>query len=82
MNTLSSQRTGGTNLRASCIEFRTTRDGIEATGRGFGHGVGLCQYGARTMGRNGASAESILARYYPGATVERGWDPPRGIQGA
>ena len=78
LNQISRESQGSSGLRASCIEFRTTPSGIEGRGRGFGHGVGLCQYGARTMGRSGASAESILARYYPGATVARGWDPPVG----
>ena len=64
-------------LLASCIEFRSTPKGIEAIGRGFGHGVGLCQYGACSMGKAGANATAILARYYPGALVQQGWESPR-----
>jgi stage II sporulation protein D len=45
------------------IEFRD--------GRGFGHGVGLCQWGAQAKARNGWSAEQILAFYYPGAKLFR-----------
>ena len=43
-------------------------EGVEAvfTGRGSGHGVGLCQDGAEARGRAGASAEQILAFYFPG----------------
>ena len=43
------------------IEFRD--------GRGFGHGVGLCQYGAEGKARAGWTAEQILAFYYPGAAL-------------
>ena len=43
-------------------------------GRGFGHGAGLCQYGAAAMGKAGASTQEILAFYYPGATTQRAWD--------
>jgi hypothetical protein len=35
------------------------------TGRGIGHGIGLCQLGAAEMARHGASFPQILAHYYP-----------------
>jgi len=38
-------------------------------GVGWGHGVGLCQWGAMGLGQRRQTAEQILARYYPGATV-------------
>ncbi|MGQ0551933.1 MAG: SpoIID/LytB domain-containing protein [Planctomycetota bacterium] len=38
-------------------------------GGGFGHGVGLCQYGAAGFAARGAGYEAILARYYPGAQL-------------
>jgi stage II sporulation protein D len=46
---------------------------IEFEGRGFGHGVGLCQFGAEGQAKAGRSAEEILATYYPGATVVRAY---------
>ncbi|MFI5180711.1 MAG: SpoIID/LytB domain-containing protein [Thermoanaerobaculia bacterium] len=38
-------------------------------GRGWGHGVGLCQNGAFGMALAGRSAEEILSRYYPGTAI-------------
>jgi len=38
-------------------------------GGGLGHGVGLCQWGARGFAHTGASASAILAFYYPGTTI-------------
>ncbi|MCJ7544345.1 MAG: SpoIID/LytB domain-containing protein [Phycisphaerae bacterium] len=38
-------------------------------GRGFGHGVGLCQWGAQAKADQGWTAEEILGFYYPGATI-------------
>jgi len=38
-------------------------------GRGYGHGVGLSQYGARGRASDGQSADEILAHYYEGATL-------------
>jgi stage II sporulation protein D len=60
----------------SRCELRLERDGngtllaITATGRGWGHGVGLCQTGAYGQALLGRSAEEILAHYYPGTTLE------------
>lgn len=42
-------------------------------GRGYGHGVGLCQWGAKVMGEKGYSMASILKFYYPDATVRKLW---------
>jgi SpoIID/LytB domain protein len=40
-------------------------------GRGWGHGVGLCQIGACTLARQGWTAERILGYYFPGARIAR-----------
>jgi stage II sporulation protein D len=40
-------------------------------GRGWGHGVGLCQVGACSLAKDGWTAERILAYYYPGTRVVR-----------
>jgi stage II sporulation protein D len=53
--------------------FSLKREGIVYTffdGRGFGHGVGLCQTGAENMARQGKTCREILRWYYPGATVK------------
>ncbi len=39
------------------------------SGRGWGHGVGMCQCGAEGMARLGRTAEQILEHYYPGSTL-------------
>lgn len=40
-------------------------------GKGFGHGVGLCQEGAMQMAKKGYSFDQILKFYYPGATLTK-----------
>jgi len=42
-------------------------------GRGFGHGLGLCQYGAQFLASHGQKAEQILRYYYPGVVLERAY---------
>ncbi|MEA2063197.1 MAG: SpoIID/LytB domain-containing protein [Gemmatimonadota bacterium] len=39
-------------------------------GKGYGHGVGLCQWGARNMGKRGDCFQKILKHYYPGVKVK------------
>jgi stage II sporulation protein D len=41
------------------------------TGKGWGHGVGLCQVGAFGMAQSGATFEQILAHYYPGISLRK-----------
>ena len=40
-------------------------------GRGWGHGVGMCQWGAMAMAEQGYTAEKILAHYYPGTSIRK-----------
>ncbi|MHC4821188.1 MAG: hypothetical protein ACYTDX_05655, partial [Planctomycetota bacterium] len=40
-------------------------------GRGWGHGVGLCQIGARGLANEGKDAQAILRHYYPGTRLEK-----------
>ena len=47
---------------------------VFSNGRGFGHGVGLCQYGMETKAARGMSYVDILAAYYPGSLVRRVYD--------
>lgn len=55
------------------IEPEARRDGFLARmivrGNGYGHGIGMCQWGAIGRARAGQSARAILAAYYPGTTV-------------
>lgn len=44
---------------------------VFSAGRGFGHGVGMCQCGAEGMARQGKSAAEILSYYYPGSKLTR-----------
>jgi stage II sporulation protein D len=44
-------------------------DALAVDGRGWGHGVGLCQWGARGQADAGRTCEEILAYYYPGGRL-------------
>ncbi len=43
---------------------------IQIGGMGYGHGVGLCQWGAKTMAEQGLKFDEIVAYYYPGTALQ------------
>ncbi|PIR16175.1 MAG: hypothetical protein COV48_10365 [Elusimicrobia bacterium CG11_big_fil_rev_8_21_14_0_20_64_6] len=48
---------------------RILRKGVEFVGGGSGHGVGLCQWGARRQAEKGRSYSRILGFYFPGSEL-------------
>ena len=44
---------------------------IRIFGRGSGHGVGMSQWGAKTMAEKGWTFTQILSYYFPGTTIEQ-----------
>ena len=59
------------HLKSSNFEARWEGDTLVLDGRGWGHGVGLCQIGAAVMAHEGYSCREILQHYYPGTEIER-----------
>ncbi|MCI8970986.1 MAG: stage II sporulation protein D [Oscillibacter sp.] len=68
-------------LRSACFTWEVQEGKMVFFVTGYGHGVGLSQYGAGAMAAAGADYREILTHYYTGVTVEayRGQDPPHGI---
>ena len=58
------------NLRSGLFVIDRTASGWRLTGGGYGHGVGMCQYGAIGMAERGHDADAILRHYYRGARIE------------
>lgn len=57
-------------IRSLNFEVTIEGDNVKFAGWGWGHGVGLCQWGARGLAQRGRTAREILVYYYPGATVQ------------
>ena len=55
-----------TNLKSQTSNLR-----FILKGRGWGHGVGLCQIGAAVMGEKGYNYDDILLYYYRGAEIKQ-----------
>ena len=58
-------------LRSTAFSVSVDGKTITVTTRGFGHRVGMSQYGAQAMAQSGSSCAEILAHYYTGAELVR-----------
>ena len=56
---------GTTRIRSTAFTLSRQGQVVRFTGRGYGHGVGMCVIGAGRRARRGESLEAILAQYYP-----------------
>ena len=56
-------------LRSTDFDIEKSDNGVTFTTRGYGHGVGMSQYGANGMANNGSSYRDILLHYYTGVSV-------------
>ena len=59
------------SLRSASFEVRCEPDEIVITTKGYGHGVGMSQYGADAMAAQGKSWREILEHYYPNCTISK-----------
>ena len=57
------------HLKSSAFEVRMDGETVTLEGRGWGHGVGLCQIGAAVMAAKGYGYQDILHHYYPGSVL-------------
>jgi stage II sporulation protein D len=66
----------GAILNSTLFSLSTANIGGEVSsltvnGRGYGHGIGMCQWGAIGRARVGQNYRTILETYYPGTTIGR-----------
>jgi SpoIID/LytB domain protein len=59
------------NIRSLCFSVQKNTQGILLKGRGYGHHLGICQWGVRAMERAGHTYSSIVSFYYPHTTCMR-----------
>jgi stage II sporulation protein D len=59
------------DLRSTFFSVSVNGDSVLLSGRGYGHGVGLCQEGAMVMSVKGFTFEDIIRFYYPGVRLIR-----------
>jgi stage II sporulation protein D len=62
-------------VKSTNFELRMSGDDCQISGTGSGHGVGLCQWGAKQRALEGFSYREILSYYYPGVALGKGYGP-------
>jgi stage II sporulation protein D len=66
---------GPKRVRSTWFDIQDAGDRILLkNGRGDGHGVGLCQWGAEYLAEHGKTAEEILRYYYPGVELVKAYE--------
>lgn len=62
-------------LRSTLFDINLNSDlSVKIKGNGFGHGVGLCQYGSIFLSKSGWNYKSILNHYFPGTNITTKYD--------
>ena len=65
---------GSTKMRSTLLSTLSLRDStVRMSGRGYGHGVGMSQWGAYGMAADGKKAEEIVMHYFRNVTLEKLW---------
>lgn len=64
------ERIGYMKLKSLNFEIEKSGSGWKVAGHGFGHGAGLCQWGARVYAEKGWGFQKILLHYYPGTELQ------------
>ncbi len=66
---------GSTRMRSTFLEDIAVRgNSVVFTGKGYGHGVGMSQWGAKGRADRGEKAETIVQAYYKEISIEQIWD--------
>ena len=65
---------GGAKMKSTLLDSVKEADGaVTITGRGYGHGVGMPQWGAFALAQEGKTAQEIVTYYFQNVTVEKLW---------
>jgi stage II sporulation protein D len=69
-------------FKSTWIQSVEKRNGVFFfKGRGWGHGVGMCQFGIKQLGEMGYDAGKIVRYYYPGSQVSQYWtEQPKSLE--
>lgn len=62
---------GNTSVKSTLFDIEKNGEDIVIRGRGYGHGVGMSQYGAVEMAKQGKLYKDIIGFYFPGTVIEK-----------
>jgi stage II sporulation protein D len=64
------EKLGYAKLKSLWFDVENHGSGVVLNGHGFGHGAGLCQWGAKVLAERGQGFREILMHYYPGTELQ------------
>lgn len=62
---------GNTIIKSTLFDVNVIGNKVFVSGRGYGHGVGMSQYGAVEMAKKGSNYKEIIEFYFPGTNIEK-----------
>jgi stage II sporulation protein D len=64
------EKLGYSKLKSLWFDVEKHGSGVVLKGHGFGHGAGMCQWGAKVLAEKGKTFREILSHYYPGTELQ------------
>ena len=58
-------------LKSTMFDITNKKKGVYFSGKGLGHGIGMCQYGAKGLGEKGSSYKDIIEFYFSGTEIKK-----------
>lgn len=65
------QKIGNTIIKSTLFDVNVIGNKVFVSGKGYGHGVGMSQYGAVEMAKKGSNYKDIIEFYFPGTNIEK-----------
>ena len=65
------QKIGNTLIKSTLFDVNVIGNKVFVSGKGYGHGVGMSQYGAVEMAKKGSNYKDIIEFYFPGTNIEK-----------
>lgn len=65
------KKIGNTIIKSTLFDVNVIGNKVFVSGKGYGHGVGMSQYGAVEMAKKGSNYKDIIGFYFPGTNIEK-----------
>ena len=65
------KKIGNTIIKSTLFDVNVIGNKVFVSGKGYGHGVGMSQYGAVEMAKKGSNYKDIIEFYFPGTNIEK-----------
>ena len=64
-------KVGATKVKSTLFAMKIQGNTLHISGKGYGHGVGMCQWGSKEMAQKGTNYRRILDHFFPGTSISQ-----------